>query len=422
MAGARKARKHDSVESVAWVKDPEVDQAAEPGAGEVAAPAEPNDAIGEFLGDTVSPVSGKRSWLQWRQLRWALLLLPILGLGTPLFLWVQYESHHVTSKNAAVRGHLAEIGARLRGQVASVNVEAGDQVSAGQILVQLDDRHLAAAVQEAHAAIAGLEREIEVETLSVQLEARKIIRQGTEADALLTAAQAKTEAARIEFDETVREHELRQSLYERDGAISVEDVRTADSVRRAALARLEEAQANEAAAVSALELAGLAEDERGIRSRKIGVLEADLARARARLMRVEADLDGAAIRAPQDGAILRRIIQPGGSVEVGQPIISMWLGEDVWVEAWIDEEDIGKVKLGVAATVTLHSYPGQEFSGVVDKIGLATDLEMPDSDVPRPRFARMRGAPVVGVRIKLDDPPSDMLPGLSAVVAIEKAG
>ena len=157
-----------------------------------------------------------------------------------------------------------------------------------------------------------------------------------------------------------------------------------------------------------------------IRERGIGVLQANLERARARLNRAEADLEGTIIRAPEDGAILRRIIQPGGSVESGQPIISMWLGSDLWVEAWIDEEDLGFVRVGSPVTVTFHSFADREFSGVVDRLGLATDLEIPESEVPQPRFSRMRGAPVVGVRIRLDAPPPELLPGLSAVVAIEK--
>ena len=165
----------------------------------------------------------------------------------------------------------------------------------------------------------------------------------------------------------------------------------------------------------------LAGDALSIQERKVGVLESDLLRAKARLTRAQADLDGALIRAPENGAIVRRIVQPGGSVEAGQPIIVMRLGEDVWVEAWVDEDDIGSVALGGVATVTFHSLSGRKFTGVVDKIGLTTDLEVPDADVPKPRSSRMRSAPVVGVRIRLEEPPLELVPGLSAVVAIRKA-
>jgi hypothetical protein len=40
--------------------------------------------------------------------------------------------------------------------------------------------------------------------------------------------------------------------------------------------------------------------------------------------------------------------------------------------------------------------------------------------MPHPRFARMRAAPVIGVRIRLDEPPPNLVPGLSAMVAIKK--
>ena len=81
------------------------------------------------------------------------------------------------------------------------------------------------------------------------------------------------------------------------------------------------------------------------------------------------------------------------------------------------EED----RLGGAANVTFHSIPGREFTGVVDKIGITTDLEIPAADVPKPRFQRMRSAPVVGLQIRLQKPPPELVPGLSAVVAIRKA-
>jgi membrane fusion protein (multidrug efflux system) len=387
---------------------------------ETAEPAETgDDAISGLLGTPSSSTSRLRQ--VWRWARWVLAAVLLLGFATPGFLWVRYQSQHVTSKNAAVRGHLAEIGTRLTGLVTKVEVDVGDRVVAGQILVRLEDRHLLAEVQEARAEVQGLQRTIEVERLNIAHESRRIEQQEREAAARIAAAEAQTEAARIRADDARRDYEMHESLFSRDGVVSGEDVRDAQTEQRTAAALLEEARANSAVARSAGQSVRLSADAIAIKDREVGVLEADLLRAQARLTRAEADLDGASIRAPEDGAIVRRIVQPGGSVEAGQPIISMWLGSEVWVEAWIDEDDIGSVRLGSVATVTFHSFPGREFTGVVDKVGLATDLEIPDSEVPQPRFSRMRSAPVVGVRIRLDDAPLDLLPGLSAVVAIRKA-
>lgn len=100
------------------------------------------------------------------------------------------------------------------------------------------------------------------------------------------------------------------------------------------------------------------------------------------------------------------------------PVILMSIGDDIWIEAWIDEDQIHHVKIGNPAVVTLPSYPGQEFDGVVDAIGVATDFEQPVDAVPQPRATRMKGAPVISVRVRLDSPPVSLLPGLSATVAI----
>ncbi|HKA56976.1 MAG TPA: efflux RND transporter periplasmic adaptor subunit [Gemmatimonadales bacterium] len=376
------------------------------------------DAITELVGVPARPVGSDSRRKFWRRPWWA--VLTVLVLAPPAYLSLQYRLQHVTSKNAAVRGHVAEIGTRISGLVASVAVDAGDRVKAGQVLVRLEDRHLLAEVEEARAEVAGLERSMSVETETIGLERSQIAGQEAEAAAKISAAKANAEAARVEAEEARRNHELQDTMHSH-GMVSTEELRNAESRRRAAEARLDEAQANAVMAQrSAEQGARQARDAVTIRASRVAVLDANLAAARARLARAEADLASATIRAPEDGAIIRRIIQPGGAVDAGRPVISMWLGSNLWVEAWIDEASVRFVRRGARATVTFHSLPDVEFAGRVDRVGLSTDLEVPESDVPKPRFTRMDGAPVVGVRILLDQPPPELVPGLSAVVAIEK--
>jgi membrane fusion protein (multidrug efflux system) len=378
-----------------------------------------DDAIGGLLG-TSTPATNRR-WRAWQRARRVVIPIAIVGLATPLLIWIRYQSQYVTSKNAAVRGHLAEIGSRLTGQVAKVEVDVGDKVVAGQVLVRLEDRHLRAELEEARAQVEGLRRTIEIAQLDIVHERRRVDQQADEAAAKLAAADAQTEGARIRAEDARRNYEMRETLLSRDGVVSREDVRDAETQQLSAAARFDEAKANSLAAKSAGQTVRLEGEALAIQERRIGVLEADLLRAQARVARAEADVDSALIRAPENGSIVRRIAQPGGSVEAGVPIIAMKLGEDVWVEAWVDEDDIGSVGLASVATVSFHSLPGREFTGVIDQIGLTTDLEVPDADVPKPRSTRMRSAPVVGVRIRLEHPPPELVPGLSAVVAIRKA-
>ena len=383
-------------------------------------PADSKVAAEPFLEPAETSSGGGR--MLRRVLLWGLALGLLAAVAIPTWFWFSYRSANVTSTNAAVRGYVADVGTRLSGAVVSVEVEQGDRVEAGQVLVRLADQHLRAEVLEARAALDGLKRTLDVERMTIAHQRREVAQQANEAEARAAAAEAQTDAAKIRLDGATLEHETRKSLFEQDGAVSNVEVREAENDRLAAEALLDEARANSVVARSAGQRALLDGDALYIRERNLGVLEADVRRAEARVARAEADLESTLVRAPEAGAVVRRNVQPGASVELGQPVISMWLGDQVWIEAWIDEDDIARVRQGAEATVTLHSFPGREFTGVVDKIGLATDLEIPDSDVPQPRFSRMRGAPVVGVRIRLNEPAPEFLPGLSAVVAIRKAG
>jgi multidrug resistance efflux pump len=354
-----------------------------------------------------------------RHIAWMIACGVFVLVATPIGLWVYYQSDYVMSRNAMVRGQLAEIGARLQGVVTSIEAKEGEHVSAGQILVRLENRHIRADAEQAQAELEGLKRELEVERTAIIHEEQRLQNQLREATAKLNSAAADLEAAETRAEDARAAHETRRSLLAA-GFVSREAVRDAEakSITANALvkgARAEREAARAAAKRAQIDAAGLA-----IRRQRIGVLEAGVMRAQARLAASQANLEATLIRAPADGAVVRRIVQPGGSVEVGSPILSFLIGKDVWVEAWLDEDDIGEVKIGSAARVTLQSFPGREFHGTVDKIGLTTDYEMPASEVPQPRSVRMRGAPVVGVGIRLENPPRELLPGLSAVVAIRR--
>lgn len=346
----------------------------------------------------------------------------LLLVAAPVAAWLHYQSGYVMSRNAIVKGQLAHVGTSLEGVLTKLEVVDGERVRAGQILARLDDRHIRAEAQAARAELSGLEKELDIERSAIDHEERVLQNKLREATANLSAAAAEVEAAESRADDAQGYYKARKDLLASGGAISGEVVREAQAKARTAQALVKSARAEYAAAQSAEQRANLDSEGLALRKQRIAVLEASLSRARARLAAAEADLESTLIRAPADGAVVRRILQPGGSVDVGTPVMSLWLGDDVWVEAWLDEDDIPFVKKGSAARVTLQSFPGREFVGVVERIGLTTDFEMPPSEVPQPRFARMRGAPVVGVGIRLEDPPEQLLPGLSAVVGIRKSG
>jgi multidrug resistance efflux pump len=341
-----------------------------------------------------------------------------LAIALPIALWARYQTTHVVSRNAQVKGTITHVGAQLDGVVTGVEVEAGQRVIAGQTLARFEDRQLQAAVQRAQSRLDKATRELEVERLAIVQERRLLAGRVTEAAARAAAARAQVEAAQSQADDARVKYEQRKSLAEA-GAIPPEDLRSAETTLRTAEAHGATARADQRAAEVAERLAEVESEGLAVRARRVDVLEAEVAAYRAELSLAEADLKAAVIRAPADGWVVRRIAEPGASVVVGQPVVALWLGREVWVEAWIEEDDLAKVAAGNEAHVTVKPYPRRVYSGSVESIGASTDFELPDAAVPQPRNTRIRATPVICVRVRLEG--SDgLFPGLSAVVGIRK--
>jgi multidrug resistance efflux pump/poly(3-hydroxybutyrate) depolymerase len=349
----------------------------------------------------------------------ALLVATLLAFLLPLSLWINYRSTHVVSRDAVVRSHIADVGARLDGVVKTVEVDAGDRVQAGQVVARLEDSAYAARVAQTRSQLEKASRELDVERLAIENERQRLASSLQGVSAELSAARAAVGAADSRAEEALRQVELQKSLVSR-GLVPAERARTAETELRTAQALAAEARAEASAASAGEDLARVASNGLSVREKRVSVLESEIATLQAKVAMAEANLEGTIIRAPDSGAVVRRIVQPGGSTSVGQPIISLWVGGDIWVEAWVDENDLADVSIGSPATVTFKSYPDREFSGVVEGLGVSTDVELPDTEVPQPRSERMRDAPLISVRIRLDEPAIDLFPGLSAVVGIRK--
>ncbi|HYM82459.1 MAG TPA: HlyD family efflux transporter periplasmic adaptor subunit [Candidatus Limnocylindria bacterium] len=308
-----------------------------------------------------------------RRVRRVVVALVLLGaaavLAVPIALWASYRMAYVVSRNAIVKGSMTNVGAQIQGVVTSVEADAGQRVQAGQILARFEDRQLQASVLRAESRLA-------------------------EAVARAASARARIAAARSETEDAKARHEQFASLASR-GVIAQNDLRTSQTKRQTA---------------EAFERTAIAD---------YNAAQAEAAAARAELTLAKADLGASLIRAPADGRVVRRIAEPGASVVVGQPIVALWIGKEVWVEAWVDEDQLSHVAVGNEVRVTIKSNANRDFSGVVEAIGVSTDFELPDTAVPQPRNARMRTTPVVGVRIRLDQT-EGLFPGLSAVVGIRK--
>ncbi len=89
----------------------------------------------------------------------------------------------------------------------------------------------------------------------------------------------------------------------------------------------------------------------------------------------KAQLDDSQIRAPFDGIIIRRERDPGNIVIPGSEILSLISTKDLWVRAWVDETKLAKIKVGQLARIIFRNEPKQTYPGVVARIAVEVDGE-----------------------------------------------
>ncbi len=356
-----------------------------------------------------------------RVVRWLVISLTLSMLIIALWVFSTHRVQNVISRNAFVKTELTNIGARFDGRIASVEATPGTRVNAGQIIARLDDSHLRAQEVEAKANIASLERTLVQETAAIEQERKTLAVTYQETKARAEATRSEVQAAKIRVAETQEYLRIRQELA-KTGMISNEALREANLKRQLAQEQLAAAQNNATAAEAAVRNAELNISGITIRQQKLGILSSEINAAKGKLSRVQADLESTIIKAPTDGTIVRWLINTGGSVRVGFPMVNMVVGNDRWVEAWIDEDELEYVQVGSPAMVSFPSLPGKQFEGVIERIGVTTDLEEPVVAVPEPRTTRIRSAPIIAVIIRLSNPPAALLPGLSAIVDIHRNG
>jgi HlyD family secretion protein len=230
-----------------------------------------------------------------------------------------------------------EIKSKANGIIKAIHVDVDRLVREGDILVELDRENIAARVRELRATLQGARAALEA--AGAQLEKSRIEAEGPEVE----FARRAYDRARSLFEQRL----LAQS--------SLDETRNA----------LEQAQNRQRAAQSQLSIA------------KAGVAQAsaNVAQSQAGLERAEEELANVTIRAPIAGTILRRDVEIGSPVSsilnmgaAATPVMAIGDISQVFVRGRVDEADIGRVRLGQAARITVETFKDRTFQGKVTEI------------------------------------------------------
>lgn len=340
----------------------------------------------------------------------------VLSLGSVFGLrWWQFQTTHVSTENAQIKGHLSPISARVAATVQQVAVKDGDAVKAGQTLLVLEDQDLYLKLQQATANLAAAQAQLKAarDTVSVTSQTNPTQVQQAQsglaakaaaanaAQANVSQAQAKVDTSRASvaqaqtaLTQTQADFRRYESLY-REGAIPAQQfdaARAAFENAQAALAAANQTVAQNEAAVSSsqaqlqtaqaeVEAARGQVTEQQASGQSITVQKDQQQQAQAQVEQAEAALALArqqitytVIKAPIDGYVGQFTAQVGQKVQPGQPLLSVvpLQADEVYVDANFKETALGKLRIGEKAEVEVDAYPGETFRATIAGISPAT--------------------------------------------------
>ena len=276
--------------------------------------------------------------------------------------WTLFFNHSVSTENAYVGAETASITSMVSGQVLDVMVSDTQQVKKGDLLVRVNERDAEIALAQARAELMKAQRQYK----QTQANSSALNSQVFVSDDGIHSAAAQVAKAQAELNKAQNDL-ARRSQLSASGAISKEELSTAQSAVNNAQADFDLAKAGLAQAQSSQKAAQstLAANEALIRGSN-ETSTPDVLIAQARLKQAILDLERTEIKAPFDGVIARRNIQVGQRVAPGTVLMMLVPISKLYVDANFKESQLAKVKAGQKAVLTSDLYGDEvEFHGTV---------------------------------------------------------
>lgn len=287
----------------------------------------------------------------------------ILIIAAVLYLiWKLFFNHTVSTDNAYVGAETASVTSMVTGQVAEVLVSDTKQVKKGDVLVRIDPRDAEIALAQAQAELRKAQRQYkQTAANSSSLNSQIYV-----SDDAIHSAEAQAVKAQADLSKAQDELSRRQQLAA-SGAISKEELSTAQSAVNTAKASLDVAQAGVAQAKSSQKAAqsNKAANDALIQDSTENSTP-DVLVAQARLKQAELDLERTVVRAPFDGVVTSRKIQVGQRVAPGSVMLMVVPLVHLYVDANFKESQLEKVRPGQKVTLTSDLYGDSvEYNGTV---------------------------------------------------------
>jgi multidrug resistance efflux pump len=301
-----------------------------------------------------------------------ILLVLAAAAGAAFWAFRARQREKPLTISGSIEARDVEVASLVGGRVASVLVDEGATVKAGQPLVTLETDLGALQIGEQRAVVeqarAGLAR----------------VKAGPRREEIVRA--------RAQADNAERERQRLKALLDQ-GLIPRQ-------------------QYDDAATAAKTALETYRELARGSRVEDVHAAEAALDQAEQRLAFLLRQSQETVVKSPADGVIEALDLRPGDLVAANQPVARILEPGQLWVRVWVPEPSLGKVHLGQKAAITVDTYPKREFSGRV------VEIRQQGEYTPRNiQTLKQRMDLVFGVKVAVDPTP-ELKPGMAAQVRL----
>jgi len=275
--------------------------------------------------------SGTDSAAKIRRITLVFLLLSLI-----FAIWYLIADRYTPSTNQArVRGYIVPISSEVAGKIDKIYLQSDQMVEKGDLLFEIEKEPYLIAIRDAENALEDARQQIGGDEKSI------------------AAAEAVVIEAKVRYATALKDAKRAAAIAD-TGAIARRDVDIA-------YAKAEEARA------------GIAKAEAGLqevisRYGKEGIENTKYQKALAQLEQAKLNLSYTEVRAPYEGVISNMKVDVGQYASPGARLVSFISTKDVWIEAYLRENNLGHIRPGQPVEVALDSAPGRVFNARVESV------------------------------------------------------
>jgi membrane fusion protein, multidrug efflux system len=320
----------------------------------------------------------------------------IIAIGA--LLWWLHSRQYEDTDDAQIDGHISQIGSRVSGYVTGVHADDNQQVTQGQLLVEIDPKDYEVALAraqadyaESQAQAAAASYDVPITSIATATQTQSAAADVNNVKAALSASQKNLDAAKAKEQAAIANNAKAQAdvqrykpLVERD-VISKQQYDAAVAAAQSAAAEVESAHDNVIAAQAGITQAEarVVQAEANLRNTASGPRQVNVTQARATsaqstaaknkaaLEQAQLNLQYTKITAPVDGIIGHRTAEVGQYVQPGQALLSLVDITDLWITANFKETQLRNMKPGQPVDIKVDAT-GRDYKGKILAIGGAS--------------------------------------------------